>query len=134
MKNLENLERSLTKYVAEMTDKTVDVDIFRGQIPQNKELATAVFIQSINIPNAYQHQSYSVQVLSRLATRSNALTLYNQLLEKLPASSIVVDNFKMLKIKLASTGGLYKTTHNGKDYYAVSVTLDVVAYEVKTYK
>lgn len=130
--NIELLEKTFLNYVAECCDMVVDKTVFRSEIPTAAGEGTAVIFNGIDKQNAYDMTAYKFQVLCRGKKRSDILSMYQILTQYVPCYGFDIDNIRLVAVNLDGTGGIYKTSHNGRHYWASSVNYYVLASQINS--
>ena len=125
--NIELLEKAFLNYVADCCDLVVDKTIFRSEIPTAQGEGTAVIFNSTDHQNAYSETAYKFQVLCRSSKRTDIMAMYQILTEYVPCFGCDIDNIRLVAVNLDGTGGIYKTSHNGRQYWATSVNYYILA-------
>ena len=124
--NIGLLEKACLQYFAQLLGLQIDKEIFLGQLPVSCKQGTA-FIWKNQQSNSVNDDVYAFQIISRNLDRDYILDIYSKLFNNLPAFGIIIDNLQLVAINLDGTGGVYKTEHDGKEYWAMSLNLLIIA-------
>lgn len=101
--NVEQLERELTAYFAEVLNLVVDTSIFRGQLPETVNNGVACRITGQQDGNQIDHATFNVQLLGKFASREDAWVMLARLAEALPKYGEQTANFVL--VYLLQEGG-----------------------------
>lgn len=115
------IERELTEIFAGLLDLEIDLNIFRGSVPDAKVNALGVILNgaaSGNYPGA--ESVISVQLLGRWTDRADALEMCGKLDRLLPKYD---PTYWLVK---ESSCAVYESAANGKKVWAVSLNLKVI--------
>ena len=124
--NIGLLEKACLQYFAQLLGLQIDKEIFLGQLPVSCKQGTAV-IWTNKQANASNDDIYLFQIISRNIDRENILNIYSTLFNAIPVYGVAIDNFHLVAVNLDGTGGVYKTEHAGKEYWAMSLNLLIIA-------
>jgi hypothetical protein len=123
--NIGLLEKACLKYFAELLNLQIDKEIFLGQLPVSCKQGSAV-IWTNKTMNSINDELYSFQIISRYLDRDVIMDLYSTLFNNLPMYGVTIDNFQLLTVNLDGNGGVYRSNHDGIDYWAMSLNLSII--------
>ena len=116
------IEKGMTEVLASILGLTIDVDIFRGGIPDDK-LGGGVMLEYDVSENEPQVLQYTVNFVYKSADRDEVLGVVGKLSRTLPAFGLVGNGKVFMEIIKNGGGGVFKHIDDGVIHYYYSLDL-----------
>jgi hypothetical protein len=122
------IEKTLTKWAADILGLTVDEDIFRGNIPTGKTGVAVILGSEIYSETRFRPRTYNLQIIGKYENRDEAFRMLSKLSGSLPIHETNIYGVRFKSISQRGDSEPYKTNDNGKEFYygsfnAVAVVL-----------
>lgn len=120
------IERALTCYFAETLGLKVDVNIFRGGIPERIESGIGVMLGSEIKDNSFRARTWNVQVLGKFAKRDGAMRLLSRLGQIVPSYGFTFDRVVFRSLSPRGSAEPYLAADAGKEKWFASFNMTAV--------
>ena len=111
--SITEVERALTEIIADWLMKTVDSEIFRGEIPSVVKEGVGVTIRDDLQENERYIPHFNFQIAAKYADRDNSQEVLDVLRKKIPAYGMTQDTIHFLQILKRGYGDVFKNTSDG---------------------
>jgi len=116
------VERALTYIFAEWLNMTLDVDIFRGVVPEDKFDVVGVYLLDDIQENETFIPVFNFQVNGKFKDRDLALNMCNVFRTKLPAFGLTMNGVKISEILKLSGGQIVPLKSDGSNTFEVFIS------------
>jgi hypothetical protein len=131
--NVQKLEQNMTAYIATTLGKTVDVDVFRGGIPDGVDTGIGVIVaMEINevtslSASAYELQPvarlFAVQIIGKFNSRDDAWSLLSSMRGLVPVYNHALDDFTIVCLAARGDSNVEATNDKGKVKHVANINL-----------
>ncbi|MBE6370776.1 MAG: hypothetical protein E7055_01715 [Lentisphaerae bacterium] len=123
--NLTEAERDLTAFFAQQLNRTIDSDIFRGQIPAGQN-GIAVRIDSVIDSDRMEPVTCNVQLLAKYPDRDDGLNFVGMIPRIIPVWNVLLEHITVKSLFFRGSAAMYDDTDGGAVKTFVSVNLVAV--------
>ena len=123
--NLTEAERDLTDFFAQQLNRTVDSDIFRGQVPAGMN-GIAVRLDSVIDSDRMEPVTCNVQLLAKYPDRDEGLNFVGMIPTIIPVWDVQLEHILIKSMFCRGSSALYQDSDSGSMKTFVSVNLVAV--------
>ena len=123
--NLTEAERDLTAFFAQQLNRTVDSDIFRGQIPAGMN-GIAVRLDSVIDSDRMEPVTCNIQLLAKYPDRDDGLNFVGMIPQIIPLWDVRLEHITVKSLFFRGSSAMYQDSDAGVLKTFVSVNLVAV--------
>jgi len=129
--NLTEAERDLTAFFAQQLNRTVDSDIFRGQIPAGMN-GIAVRLDSVIDSDRMEPVTCNIQLLAKYPDRDDGLNFVGMIPQIIPLWDVRLEHITVKSLFFRGSSAMYQDIDAGIQKTFVSVNLVAVLTDTAT--